>query len=158
MISVALLVQLCIVGLSMGVLCLLLCSFFFVLLWQHIWIFWIICSSSVKNVLGNLRGTTLNLQIIVLPFSHYYYFLIQEHGISFHFFESSLVFFLHVLYLSACNSFTSLIRFLWVFYFWCGFKKYLFLIFIFWYFSLKVKKYNWFPNINIVACYFIESV
>ena len=59
-------------------------------LWFHI-NFRIICSSSVKNVMGNLIEITLNLNIalgsmailtiLILP--------IQEHGISFHFFESS---------------------------------------------------------------------
>jgi len=61
------------------------------LLWFHI-NFWIVCSSSVKNVMSNLIGIALNLQIalgsmailiLILP--------IQEHGISFHFFEFSLI-------------------------------------------------------------------
>ena len=52
--------------------------------------FRIICSNSVKNVMGILIGIALNLQvalgsmavltIVVLP--------IQEHGLSFHFFKS----------------------------------------------------------------------
>ena len=66
-------------------------------LWFHVH-FRIICSSSVKNVMGILIGA-LNLKIalgsmailtiLVLP--------IQEHGISFHFFVSSSVSFIHVL-------------------------------------------------------------
>ena len=62
------------------------------LLWFHI-NFRIICSSSVKNVIGNLIEITLNLQIALgsmviltvlsLP--------IQEYGLFFHFFESSSV-------------------------------------------------------------------
>ena len=68
------------------------------LLWFHINVR-IICSSSVKNVMYHLIGITLNLwialssmailTILILP--------IQEHGISFHFFESSLVYFTNVL-------------------------------------------------------------
>ena len=53
----------------------------------------ITCSSSVKNVMGNLIGSTLNLyialgSIVILTILN---FPIQEHGISFHFFESSKV-------------------------------------------------------------------
>ena len=58
-----------------------------------------ICSSSVKNVMGNLTGIALNLQIslgsmtiltiLILP--------IQEHGIAFHFFESPLISLMNVL-------------------------------------------------------------
>ena len=61
--------------------------------------FRIIFSSSVKNVMGNLIGITLNLwialgsmailTILILP--------IQEHGISLHFIESSLISFINVL-------------------------------------------------------------
>ena len=61
------------------------------LTWLHI-NFRIICSSSVKSVMGNLIGITLNLAILtilILP--------IQEHGVSFHFFESSSVSFMSVL-------------------------------------------------------------
>ena len=56
-------------------------------------IFWIVFSSFVKNIMSNLIGTALNLQIaldnmailmiLILP--------ILEHGIYFHFFESSLI-------------------------------------------------------------------
>ena len=63
------------------------------LLWFHM-NFRIICSSSMKNVMGILIGTALNLQIalgsmailtiLILP--------IQEHGMSFHFFLSSFNF------------------------------------------------------------------
>ena len=62
------------------------------LLWFHI-NFWIVCSSFVKNVMGNLIGIALNLSIalgsmailtiLILP--------IQKHGISLHFFKSSLI-------------------------------------------------------------------
>ena len=68
------------------------------LFWFHIK-FRIICSSSVKKVLGNLIGIALNLwialgnmailTILILP--------IQEHGLSFHFFESSSVSFINAL-------------------------------------------------------------
>ena len=63
------------------------------LLWFHI-NFWIIFSISVKNVTDNVIGIVLkiylalggmaNVTILILP--------IQEHGISFHFFESTLFF------------------------------------------------------------------
>ena len=72
------------------------------LLWFHI-NFWIICSSSVKNVMGNLMGITLNLWValgsmailtmLILP--------IQAHELSFHFFESSSVPFISVSLFSA---------------------------------------------------------
>ena len=68
------------------------------LLWLHM-NFCIICSSSAKNVMGNLIGVALNLWIalgsiailiiLILP--------IQEHGISFHFFVFSLISFSNVL-------------------------------------------------------------
>ena len=71
-------------------------------------------SSSVKNVMGNLIGITLNLQIalgsmailtiLILP--------MQEHGISLHFFESSSLSFINVLQFSAYKSFSSLVRFI----------------------------------------------
>ena len=64
--------------------------------------FCIICSDSLKNVMGNLIGIILNLQIalgsiviltiLILP--------IQEHEISFYFFESSSVSFINVLLFS----------------------------------------------------------
>ena len=68
------------------------------LLWFHI-NFRIICSTSTKNTIDNLIGITLNqcialgsmviLTILILP--------VQEHGISFHFFDSSSIFFVNVL-------------------------------------------------------------
>ena len=72
------------------------------LLWFHI-NFWIVCSSSGKNVMGNLIGIALNLEIalgnmailkiLILP--------TQEHGIAFYFFTSSLISLINVLYFSA---------------------------------------------------------
>ena len=74
----------------------------------------IFCSSSVKNVIGNLIGITLNLYIafgsiviftiLVLP--------IQQHGISLHLFMSSLISFISVLQLSVYSSFVSLGKFI----------------------------------------------
>ena len=68
------------------------------LLWFHINVS-IIYSRSVKNVMGNLIGVTLNLYIplgnmailtiLSLP--------IQEYGLPFHFFESSLISFINTL-------------------------------------------------------------
>ena len=80
-----------------------------------------------ENVMGDLIGITLNLQItlgsmgiltiLILP--------IQEHGMSFCFFESFSISFINVLQFSAYKSFTSL-----VFYFWgCDFKRYHFFTF-----------------------------
>ena len=66
------------------------------LLWFHI-NFWIICSSSVENVTGNLIGITKSkdcfgkMAIFTISF-----FPTQEHGISFHFFESSLIYLINV--------------------------------------------------------------
>ena len=62
------------------------------LLWFHI-NFWIVCSSSVKNVMGNWMGVALNLQM-ALGGTAIFTMLIfptQEHRISVHFFESSLI-------------------------------------------------------------------
>ena len=75
--------------------------------------FTIFCLSSVKNVLGNLIRIGLNLLIalgsvvilIILTLS------IQEHGISFHLFVSSLMSFISVLQFSEYKSFVSLGRF-----------------------------------------------
>ena len=63
-------------------------------------IFKIFCSSSVKNVLGNLireciesviaLGSIVILMILTLP--------IQEHGVSFYLFGSSLISFIFELY------------------------------------------------------------
>ena len=68
------------------------------LLWFHI-NFWIICSSSVKNLMSNLIGITLNLYIALgsKAILTILMFPIQELGISFHFFGSSLISFIYVL-------------------------------------------------------------
>ena len=61
--------------------------------------FRIIYSSSVKNVMGNVIGVALNLQIALgsMAIITILILLIQEHGISFHFFEPSLISFANVL-------------------------------------------------------------
>ena len=61
--------------------------------------FWIVCSSSVKNVLGNLIGIALNLQIALGSMAIFtiLIFPTKEHGISFHFFASSLISLINVL-------------------------------------------------------------
>ena len=81
------------------------------LLWFHM-NFWIVCSSSVKNVMDHLIVIALNLQII-LGCTAIFTILIfptQEHGISFHFFASSLISLMNVSQFSAYQSFTSLVR------------------------------------------------
>ena len=84
------------------------------LLWLHVSLIWIICSSSVKNIIGSLirmawnlyfaLGSVAILTILIIP--------IQEHFVSFHFFESSSVSFVNDLEFSAYNYFTSLVRFI----------------------------------------------
>jgi len=60
---------------------------------------WIVCSSSVKNVLGNLIGIALNVYIALCSMAivTILIFPIQEHGISFHFFTTSLISLIKVL-------------------------------------------------------------
>ena len=62
-------------------------------LWRFHINFWIVCSSSVKNVMGNLIGIALNLHNALGSMAIFTIsiFPIQEHGISFHFFTSSLI-------------------------------------------------------------------
>ena len=84
---------------------------FYGLLWFYI-NFRIICSSSVKYVMGNLKGITLNLQIALgtMAILTILILLVQENGLSFpdDFFKSSSISFFSVLY----KSFTSLVRFI----------------------------------------------
>ena len=71
------------------------------------------CPSSVKIVMGNLVRIALNLialgSMAILTIS---ILLIQEHGISFHFFESPSVSFINVLQFLVYKYFTSLARFI----------------------------------------------
>ena len=61
------------------------------LLWFHINV-WIVCSSSVKNVMGNLIGIALSLYIALHSVAIFtLIFPTQEDGISFHFFTASLI-------------------------------------------------------------------
>ena len=74
---------------------------------------WIVCSRSVKNIMGNLIGIAFNLQIalgsiviliiLTLP--------IHGHGISSHLFVSSLISFISLLSFSEYRYFVSLGRF-----------------------------------------------
>ena len=66
--------------------------------WFHI-NFWIVCSSSVKNVIGNLIEIALNLYIALGSMAIFtiLIFRTQECGISFHFFTSSLISLIKVL-------------------------------------------------------------
>ena len=68
------------------------------LLWFHINV-WIVCCSSVKNVMGDLIGIALNLSIALGSMAIFttLIFPVQEHGISFHFFTSSLISLIKVL-------------------------------------------------------------
>ena len=68
------------------------------LLWFHM-NFWIVCSSTVKNVMGNLIGIALNLQIALRSMAIFtiLIFPIHENRISFHFFTSSLISFINIL-------------------------------------------------------------
>ena len=79
------------------------------LLWFHV-NFWIVCSSSVKNVMGNLIGIALNLEIAVRGMANNINFSNPEHGISFHFFTSSLISLINILQFSRYKSFASLVR------------------------------------------------
>ena len=68
------------------------------LLWFHV-NFWIVCSNSVKNVMGNLIGIALSLKIALGSMAIFtiLIFPIQGHGISFHFLKSSLISLINVL-------------------------------------------------------------
>ena len=78
--------------------------------------------------------------------------LVQEHGISFHFFEFSLISFFNVLLLSVHNPFTSLVRFIPRLFSYLGgvVLKAHFLTFFFWYFIVSVKKCKWFLYVLIL--------
>ena len=68
------------------------------------------CSSSVKNNIGILIQTALNLQIIFGSIVIFIMLILltQEHGISLHLFMLSLISFLSVLYFSVYSSYVSL--------------------------------------------------
>ena len=74
----------------------------------------IFCSSSVKNVPGNLIGITLNLQIALgsIFILTILILLIQEHNISLLLFVSSLMSFISVLQFFVYRSFVSLDEFI----------------------------------------------
>ena len=62
--------------------------------------FWMVCSISVKSVLGNLIGIALNLYIALGSMAIFEVINSSnpgEHGISFHFFASSLISLINVL-------------------------------------------------------------
>ena len=84
----------------------------------------IVHSRSMENLVGSLTGITLNW--VVCPCNNINS-PIQEHGISFHFFEPSLISLINVLYFSMYMSFTSLVRFIYRYLiFWEQFLKVLF--------------------------------
>ena len=68
------------------------------LLWFHT-NFRIVCSSSVKNSGGILIGVALNVQIVLdsIGILTIFVLLIHEHGMFFHFFVSSSIYFLSFL-------------------------------------------------------------
>ena len=73
--------------------------------------FWIVCYSSVQNVMSNLIGIALNLYIALHSVAIFtLIFPTQEDGISFHFFTAYLISLINVLYFSAYKSFTSFVR------------------------------------------------
>ena len=76
-------------GVALAILC---------LLWVHI-SFRIICFSSVKNVMGNLIRKALSMYIALGSMAILTVFIlpVEEHRMSFHFFESSSVSFTNVL-------------------------------------------------------------
>lgn len=73
-----------------------------------------VCSSSVKNAIGNLIGISLNLQTALghTAILRKLILLIQKHGISFHLFVSSLISFNSVLQFSEYRSFPYTGRFI----------------------------------------------
>ena len=79
--------------------------------------------------------------------------------ISFHFFQSSLISFINILWFSAYESFTSLVRFIPKhFIILVQFLNVLFFYIPFWYFIVSVKKCNCFLYINLVSCYLAEFI
>ena len=89
---------------GLGELCLLLgfCSSGLLLailglLWFHI-NFWIVCYSSVKNVMSNFIGVALNLYIALGSMAIFMILILptQGHGIAFHFFEVFLISWINV--------------------------------------------------------------
>ena len=82
------LLWLCNIAWSLGELCLLLGLCSSGLLWKF-WVFyvhinfWIVCSSSVRNIMGNLIGIAWNLQIVLGSVSIFTILILptQEHGI-----------------------------------------------------------------------------
>ena len=84
------------------------------LLWFHVSLIWIICSSSMKNVIGSLIRIAWNLQFALGSVAILTILItsIQEYFVSSHFFESSSVSFVNDLEFSAYNYFTSLVRFI----------------------------------------------
>ena len=109
---------------SQGVLSLLLCFFSSELL-RLPYKFWIVYSSSIKNVMGNFIGIVSALYIALVSMAILTILIlpIQEHGISFHFFESSLLSLINVFNFSAYKSFTSLVRFIPKDFGGCDFKR-----------------------------------
>ena len=73
-----------------------------------------ICSSSLKNAVGNLIGISLNLQIAMGRMAIWRILILpsQEHGMSFHLSVSSLISLKSVLQFSEYRTFTSLVMFI----------------------------------------------
>jgi len=80
-----------------------------VLLWFHT-NFWMVYSSSVRNVVGILIRTVLCVDFFgyYRPFNNFV-LPIHEHGVSFHFFVSASISFITVLYFSEYKSFSSFV-------------------------------------------------
>ena len=71
-------------------------------------------SSSVKYIIGILKGIALNLQIVLCSMGILMMLILPvcEYGICFHLFVSSLISFFRVLQYSQYRSFTSLVKFI----------------------------------------------
>ena len=110
--------------------------------------------------MGNTIGIALNLQIAQgsMAILTILILTIQEHGISFHFFESSFIYLINILQLSAYKSFTFLGLFLGIHFLGCDFKKYCIFSIPLLIFHCSIQKCNKFLNVNHISCYFAEFI
>ena len=111
--------------------------------------------------MGKLIGITLNLQIALgsMVIFIILILLIQEHEISFHFFESYLISMISVLQFSAYKSITPLVRFIPGYLILGGaiLKGIAFYIPL-QYLIASIQECNQFLNANLISCFFAEFV